>query len=149
MQVKTNIKNAYDLIGYMNEREFYKYVIDNTIPEPDEPYLELYQRIHKAALNLTREHNIKGRQYFMILKDPDVIIYPVIRKTKFMMKDGKKFIALHNTLMNHFKDSQIFIPKGWLIITSTLCSKTGRFLLENDFMISSLLDLKLAEDAEI
>ncbi|MCS7205273.1 MAG: hypothetical protein NZ853_06210 [Leptospiraceae bacterium] len=151
MEIKTKIKNGHDLLEAMKDKDFYEYVLSNTIPEPDDEYKELYQRFQKGdpKLQLTKEHNIKGRQYFLTFRDPDVIIYPVIRKTRFMMKDGKKFIALHKNIMNHFNDDGFFIPKGWLIITSSLCSKTGRFLLENDFMITSLLDLALAEDAEL
>ncbi len=151
MELKIQIKNGHDLMEAIKEKEFYEYILSNTIPEPDEEYKELYLRLNNkdSKLQLTRDFNIKGRQYFLILKDPDVVIYPVIRKTKFMMKDGKKFISLHKTITNHFNEDGFFIPRGWLIITSALCSKTGRFLLENDFMITSLLDLKLAEDAEI
>jgi len=151
MNLKTQIRNGHDLIEAMKDKDFYDYVLSNTIPQPDEEYNDLNQRLKKenAKLELTRDHNIKGRQYFLLLRDPDIIIYPVIRKTRFMMKDGKKFISLHKTIMNHFNEDGFFIPRGWLIITSSLCSKTGRFLLENDFMITSLLDLNLAEDAEV
>lgn len=151
MELKTEIRNGHDLMEAIKEKDFYEYVLENTIPEPDEEYKEIYKRLkkEKAKLELTREHNIKGRQLFFVLRDPDVILYPVIRKTRFMMKDGKKFLSLHNTLRNHFNHDGFFIPRGWLIITSSLCSKTGRFLLENDFMITSLLDLQLAADAEL
>ncbi|MFN3603776.1 MAG: hypothetical protein ACK4UJ_03575 [Leptonema sp. (in: bacteria)] len=151
MELRTEIRNGHDLIEAIKEKDFFEYVLENTIPEPEEEYKELYKRLKKenAKLELTREHNIKGRQLFFILRDPDIIIYPVIRKTRFMMKDGKKFFSLHNTLRNHFNEDGFFIPRGWLIITSSLCSKTGRYLLENDFMITSLLDLQLASDAEL
>lgn len=151
MEIKTKIKNGHDLLEAMKDKDFYRYILDNTIPEPDEEYSDLYLRFLKEnpKLQLTKEHNIKGRQYFYIMKEPDVVIYPVIRKTKFMMKDGKKFLSLHKNIMQHFHDDDFFIPRGWLIITSSLCSKTGRMLLENDFMITSLLDLSLAEDAEL
>lgn len=137
--IQTAIETPEQILASLQNPEFYQTVLQNTIPDPEPEYAALYKRLKKAKLELTRDHGIKGRQHFILVKNPDVVIYPVIRKTRFMMKDGKKFLELHSSISDFFHDGGSYVPRAWIIMTSTLCSKTGRFLLENDFMISSLI----------
>ncbi|MBW7858733.1 MAG: hypothetical protein H3C43_10695 [Leptonema sp. (in: Bacteria)] len=138
-QILPPIETAEAIRSSMSDPEFYSYVLQHTIPDPEPEYETLFKKIKKSKLELTRDHGIKGRQNFILIKDPDVVIYPVIRKTRFMMKDGKKFIELHNNISDFFADGGNYMPRAWIVMTSALCSKTGRFLLEHDFMISSLI----------
>ena len=146
-QIHPPIETPEAIRSSLSEPEFYGYVLQHTIPDPDPDYVQLHKKLKKSRLEMTRDHGIRGRQHFILLKDPDVVIYPVIRKTRFMMKDGKKFLELHSAISDFFGENGAYMPRAWIVMTSTLCSKTGRFLLENDFMISSLIqDGQMYED---
>jgi len=138
-QIQVSIETAEEIRSSLAEPDFYQYVLQHTIPDAEPEYEDLFKKIKKAKLELTRDHGIKGRQHFIRIQNPDVVIYPVIRKTRFMMKDGKKFIELHSAISDFFSNDGEYMPRAWIVMTSTLCSKTGRFLLESDFMISSLI----------
>lgn len=145
-QVHPPIETPEHILQSLQNPQFYEYILQNTIPDPDPEYSALFKRLKNAKLELTRDHGIKGRQHFILVRNPDVVIYPVIRKTRFMMKDGKKFLELHSAISDFFNEKGSYMPRAWIIMTSTLCSKTGRFLLENDFMISSLIQNGAGEE---